>query len=105
MPIALPEVRSGRHSHAVKAHRGCCPDSYRQDGHPGPSDAESWVRDGVLQHLIFYTIHFPKYLAEREVVCEAHYETSVLWPKTLIQNDDGRMPIVDDFKPPAEPDV
>ena len=43
--------------------------------------------------------------AEGEVICEAHYETSVHWSKKLIQNDNDPVPTLDDFKPPAEPDV
>jgi hypothetical protein len=34
--------------------------------------------------------------AAGEVICEAHYETSVLWSKTLIQNDSDPMPTLGD---------
>lgn len=37
-----------------------------------------------------------------EIVCEAYYETSVLWSKTLIQKDTDRMPTIEDFGPESE---
>ena len=37
-----------------------------------------------------------------EMTCEAHYETSVLWSVTKIQNDTDRMPTLEDFKPGSE---
>ena len=43
--------------------------------------------------------------AQGEIVCRAHYETSVLWSKTLIQNDSDPMPTMGNFRQPAEADV
>lgn len=37
-----------------------------------------------------------------EMTCEAHYETSVLWSVTKMQNDTDRMPTLEDFKPGPE---
>jgi hypothetical protein len=43
---------------------------------------------------------------EGEIVCEAHYETSVLWSKTLIQNDSDPMPTLsNDLEPSIEINV
>ncbi len=33
-----------------------------------------------------------------EIICEAYYQTSILWSKTLIQNDTDEMPKLDDFQ-------
>ena len=33
-----------------------------------------------------------------EIICEAYYETSILWSKTLIQNDTDEIPKLDNFQ-------
>lgn len=37
-----------------------------------------------------------------ETICESFYETSILWSQTWIQNQEDRMPTLDDFKPNPE---
>lgn len=44
------------------------------------------------------------FYAGGEIICESHYQTSVLWSRTLIQNDSDPMPALRDPKPPVEPE-
>jgi hypothetical protein len=37
--------------------------------------------------------------------CKSHYETSVLWSKTLNQNDSDPMPTLGNLEPLAEPEA
>lgn len=37
-----------------------------------------------------------------EMICEAHYKTSILWSQTLIQNETDRMPRLGDFEPQTD---
>ena len=44
------------------------------------------------------------FYAGGEIICESHYQTSVLWFRTLIQNDSNRMASPHDPKLPVEPE-
>lgn len=79
-----------------------------------PQGYEPWSAELEVFHNPFAQHPLPRALlpeathwfeAGGEVVCEAHYETLILWSKTLIQNDSDPMPALGDFKPSAEPDV
>lgn len=37
-----------------------------------------------------------------EMVCAAHYETSVLWSQTMVQSDSDRMPKLEDLQPRSD---
>jgi hypothetical protein len=79
-----------------------------------PQGYEPWSAELEVFHNPFAQHPLPHALVpeathwfevEGEIVCEAHYETSVLWSKTLIQNDSHPMPtLADDPKPPVETD-
>jgi hypothetical protein len=38
-------------------------------------------------------------------MCSAVYEHSILWSQTLIQNEEDRMPRIEDFTPKAAPEA
>ena len=80
-----------------------------------PQGYEPWSAELEVFHNPFAERPLPHALvpeathwfdADGEVICEADYETSVLWSKTLIQNDSDLMPTLgDDLRPPVEADV
>jgi hypothetical protein len=70
-----------------------------------PQGYEPWSAELEIFHNPFAQRPLPRALlpeathwfeADGEVICEAHYETSVLWSKTLIQNDSDPMPTLGD---------
>jgi hypothetical protein len=70
-----------------------------------PQGYEPWSAELEVFHNPFAQYPLPHALVpeathwfevEGEIVCEAHYETSVLWSKTLIQSDSDPMPTLGD---------
>jgi hypothetical protein len=78
-----------------------------------PQRYEPWSAELEIFHNPFARHPLPRALlseathwfdAGGEVICESHYETSVLWSRTLIQNDSDPMPTLRNPKLPVEPD-
>jgi hypothetical protein len=78
-----------------------------------PQGYEPWSAELEIFHNPFARHPIPRTLlpeathwfhAGGEVVCESHYETSVLWSRTLIQNDSDPMPTLRNPKLPVEPE-
>ena len=78
-----------------------------------PQGYEPWSAELEIFHNPFALHQLPPTLlpeathwfhAGGEVVCKSHYETSVLWSRTLIQNDTDPMPRVRDLKVPVGPE-
>ena len=59
-----------------------------------------YARHPVPRALLSEATHW--FDDDGDITCEAHYETSVLWSKTIIQNDTDRMPTLEDFEPGSE---
>jgi hypothetical protein len=78
-----------------------------------PQGYEPWSAELEVFHNPFARHPLPRTLlpeathwfhAGGEVVSESHYETSVLWSRTLIQNDNDPMPTLGNPKLPVEPE-
>ncbi len=78
-----------------------------------PQGYEPWSAELEIFHNPFAQHPFHRTLlpeathwfhAGGEIICEAHYGTSVLWSRTLIQNDGDPMPALRDTEPPVEPE-
>jgi hypothetical protein len=78
-----------------------------------PQGYEPWSAELEIFHNPFARHQLPRTLLPEathwfhvggEVICESHYETSVLWSKTLIQNHSDPMPTLRNPTPPAEPE-
>jgi len=78
-----------------------------------PQGYEPWSAELEIFHNPFAQHPFPRTLlpeathwfyASGEIICESHYQTSVLWSRTLIQNESDPMPALPDPKPPVEPE-
>jgi hypothetical protein len=78
-----------------------------------PQGYEPWSAELEIFHNPFAQHPFSRTLLPEathwfnsggEVICESHYKTSVLWSKTLIQNDSDPTPTLRDTKAPLDPD-
>lgn len=76
-----------------------------------PQGYEPWSAELEIFHNPFARHPFPRTLlpeathwfeAGDGVICESHYKTSVLWSKTLIQNDSDPALTLRNFEPPDE---
>ncbi len=56
-----------------------------------------YARHPVPRELVPEATHW--FERDGEMICEAHYETSILWSQTIIQNDSDRMLRLEDFEP------
>jgi hypothetical protein len=63
----------------------------------------TFARHPLSRALLPEATHWFK--AGGEIICESHYETSVLWSKTLIQNHSDPMPTLGNPEPLAEPEA
>jgi len=78
-----------------------------------PQGYEPWSAELETFHNPFARHSFPRTLlpeathwfyAGDEIICESHYQTSVLWSRTLIQNDSDPIPTLRNPKLPIESD-
>ena len=78
-----------------------------------PQGYEPWSAELEIFHNPFARHPLPRTLLPEAthwfhvgggVVCESHYETSVLWSRTLIQNESDVMPTLRNPKLPVEPE-
>ena len=78
-----------------------------------PQGYEPWSAELEVFHNPFARYPFPHTVLPEanhwfdsggELICESHYETSVLWSKTLIQDDGDPMPTLRNLAVPAEPE-
>ena len=78
-----------------------------------PQGYEPWSAEIEIFHNPFARHPFSRTLlpeathwfdSSGELICESHYETSVLWSRTLIQNDSDPMPTLRNRKLPVEPE-
>jgi len=72
-----------------------------------PQGYEPWSAELEVFHNPYARYPLPRELVpeathwfefDGEIICEAYYETSILWSQTLIQNDTDKMPKLDDFQ-------
>lgn len=72
-----------------------------------PQGYEPWSAELEVFHNPYARHPLPRELVpeathwcedDREIICEAYYETSILWSKTIIQNETDEMPKFDDFQ-------
>ena len=61
-----------------------------------------FARHPISRTLLPEATHW--FHADGEIVCESHYQTSVLWSRTLIQNDSDPIPTLRNANVPIEPD-
>jgi hypothetical protein len=62
-----------------------------------------YARHPLSRELVREATHW--FEQDDEMICEAYYETSILWSQTMIQNGTDRMPSLTDFalRSDAEP--
>jgi hypothetical protein len=61
--------------------------------------------DGTaVAYLVEETLSLARCSWTVQIICESHYQTSVLWSRTLIQNESDPMPALPDLKSPVEPE-
>lgn len=78
-----------------------------------PLGYEPWNAELEIFHNPHASIPLPKELLpeathwferDGEMICESHYETSILWSQTMIQKLEDRMPTLNDFVPRDAPE-